>query len=240
MVRPAFYFCACPDAGLTKEHIEELIKTHPPKGGMSSTWQRHIYWGDEDLSQSFWKHLTVQGLFSTPVLLIVRNAQNLPAATWKNLSEAVASISSDTWLILCLEVPFEKKQAKIPAHITKLPCFDEAKKKGFIWQSAGLDAQAIKRHVQAKAKEHGLQFDPKALETFCSSTLPDATAIDGEIQKLVLLAPNGKVSLDMINIGAYSPESNIFSFISHIQAGNISRPKRRSGFIFPIFSLAHT
>ncbi len=243
MSRPVFYICACPDAGLIKEHIEDIVQAHPPKGG--GAWQRHVYWGDDDLAQSFWKHLTLQGLFSTPVLLIVRNAQNLPAATWKNLSEALEAIASDTWPIFCLEVPFEKGQAKIPAHINKLACINTAKSKGFFWQHAGLDAQGLKRHVLAKAKACGLQFDPKALDAFCSSTLPDATAIDGEIQKLMLLADQGQVSEDMINIGAYLPESNIFAFISCIQAGNISAAWREiyrgqkdiAGLLFPLLAL---
>ncbi len=243
MPRPGFYFCICPDAGLIKEHVEGLVQAHPPKGGGS--WQKHVYWGDDDLAQSFWKHLTLQGLFSTPVLLMVRNAQNLPAATWKNLSEALGTLSDDTWPIICLEVPFDKKQAKIPAHITKLPCFNAAKEKGFLWQSSGLDAQGIKRHVLARAKSYNLQFEPRALEAFCGSTLPDATAIDGEMQKLILLAHNGQVTEDMINIGAYLPESNIFAFISCIQAGNITAAwqeihrgqKDVAGLLFPFLAL---
>ncbi len=244
MPRPGFYFCACPDAGLIKAHIDELVQKYPLAQN-GTAWQQHIYWGDDDLPQSFWQHLTLQGLFSTPVLLMVRNAQNLPAATWKNLSEALTHLSDDTWPILCLEVPFEKKQAKIPAHITKLSCFDMAKKYGFIWQSAGLDAQGVKRFVQTRTKACGLQFEPAAFEAFCSSTLPDAVAIEGEIQKLVLLASDGKVGVDMINTASYVPESNIFNFISCIQAGNITAAWREiyrgqkdvAALLFPFLAL---
>ncbi len=223
MARPSFYFCACPDAGLTKAHIEDLIHVHPPSGaGLSSAWQRHVYWGDEELPQSFWKHLTIQGLFNTPILLIVRNAQNIPAATWKLLSKTLATSKDNTWLILCLEVGFEKKQAKIPAHISKLKCFEVAKKQGFFWQSSGLDSQDIKRYIQNRAKVCKLNFAPDALEAFCTSTLPDATAIEQELQKLILLTTDGNITLDMISTGAYIPDSNVFAFISFIQAGNIT------------------
>ncbi len=230
MPRPGFSFCICPDAGLIKGQIESLMQEYPPEassgglmgGSTNATWERHVYWGDDDLSQNFWNHLTIQGLFNTPIALIVRNAQNLPAATWKSLSSALATSSSTKWPIFCLEVPFDKKQAKIPAHITKLKCFSVAEQNGWAWRNGGLDAQGVKRFVQERAKQCGLNFEPNVLEALCASTPPDATAIENEIQKLALAAPQGKVSMDMINVGAYLPESNIFAFISCVQAGNIA------------------
>ncbi len=219
MSKPAFTFCVCPDAGLIKAHIEKLVGDYPADSG---TWERHVYWGDDGLSQNFWNNLTLQGLFNTPKILIVRNAQNLPAAIWKNLSSALASSSSSTWPIFCLEVSFEKKQAKVPAHIAKLKCFEVGDKNGWIWRNAGLDAQSTKRHIQERAKECGLQFEPHVLDALCASTPPDATAIENEIQKLILASKGQMVSMDMINVGAYLPESNVFSFISCIQAGNVA------------------
>ncbi len=220
MSKPAFTFCVCPDAGLTKAHIEKLVGDYPPDGG--SSWERHIYWGDDGLSQNFWNNLTIQGLFNTPKLLIVRNAHNLPAATWKDVSAALATSSSSIWPIFCLEVTFEKKIAKIPAHIMKLKCFEVSDKNGWVWRGAGLDGQGIKRFVQDRASAFGLQFEPHVLDALCASTPPDATAIENEIQKLKLASANAKVSMDMINVGAYLPESNVFSFISCIQSGNIA------------------
>ncbi len=219
MSKPAFTFCVCPDAGLTKAHIESLIAKYPANGG---NWERHIYWGDDGLAQNFWNNLTLQGLFNTPKLLIIRNAQNLPAAIWKNLSTALASSNSSIWPIFCLEVAFEKKQAKIPAHITKLKCFAIGDQNGWVWRNAGLDAQGVKRHITERAKQCGLQFEPHVLDALSASTPPDATAIENEIQKLRLASQGKPINMGMINVDAYLPESNIFAFISCIQAGNIA------------------
>ncbi len=219
MPRPAFSFCVSPDAGLIKARIESLVAEHLAD---ADKWERHVYWGDDDLGQSFWNNLTLQGLFNTPKLLIVRNAQNLPAATWKSLSASLASSSDSTWPILCLEVAFEKKQPKIPAHIAKLKCFSVGDGNGWVWRGAGLDVQGAKNYVQSRAKHYGLSFEPHVLDALCASTPPDATALENEIQKLILAAPEGRISMDMINVGAYLPESNIFAFISCIQSGNIA------------------
>ncbi len=238
MARPGFYFCICPDAGLIKKHIEQLQKDYPAHvsgnadgtmgGGLlgsapvQSQWQRHVYWGDEDLSAAFWEHLMLQGLFSHPRLLIVRNAQNISAARWKELSTALASPNPLTFLILCLEGAWEKGQPKLPAHIVKQKSLAFADKKGWIWRHGGLDIQGIKKYIQSKAQSLHLSFDPHALDALCACVPPDATAIDSELEKLHLASNDGRVSMDMVGSGTFIPESNIFSFMNQIYAGNLS------------------
>ena len=53
-------------------------------------WERHVYWGDEEPPQRFWEQLTLQGLFGAPRALIVRQANQWPAAVWKKISHALA------------------------------------------------------------------------------------------------------------------------------------------------------
>ncbi len=246
MSRPGFYFCICPDAGLMKNHIEQLQKdfpadvcgsadgSAPSMGGLSGMggmlgatapsphWERHVYWGDEDLSPAFWEHLMLQGLFAKPRLLIVRNAQNISAARWKEVSAALAQPNPLTWLILCLEGPWEKGQPKLPAHIVKQKSLAFADKKGWIWRHSGLDIQGIKKYIQGKAQSLSLSFDPHVLDALCACVPPDATAIDSELEKLHLAANDGRVSMDMVGSGGFIPESNIFSFMNQIYAGNLS------------------
>ncbi len=220
MARPPYLFCICPDAGLIKEHIDSIALEFAPSSG--GTWERHVFRGEEDLPQAFWTHLTVQGLFNTPKLIIIRNAQNLPIDTWKNLSDSISAVNENTWLIMCLEVVFDKNFPKIPATIQKVKCFEAAKKKNYIWLNSGLDTKQIKMYVQNRVKEYGLSFEGNAFEALCGSVPPDATAIENELQKLFLAANDKVIREDMINVGAYLPENDIFSFISHIQAGKIA------------------
>ncbi len=266
MIRPGFYFCICPDAGLIKKHIAHLQETYPAHvsgdaeggslgggllGGGSSAgqgavqWERHVYWGDEDLSQAFWEHLMLQGLFSTPRLIILRNAQNITAARWKELSAALSQPNPLTWLVICLEGSWEKGQPKLAAHIVKQKSLAFADKKGWVWRHSGLDIQGIKNYIKEKAQSLSLTFDPHALDALCASVPPDATAIDGEMQKLSLAAHDGRIHMDMVGSGSFIPESNIFSFMSQIYAGDISAAWREvyrsqndlDALLFPFLSL---
>ncbi len=239
MTRPGFYFCICPDAGLIKLHVEELLNKYPADAedtgkasGLLSgaspkkqVWQRQTYWGDEELPSSFWEALMLQGLFSTPKVLILRNAQNMAAAQFTELSTALATHNPLTWLILCLEVPFEKNKAKIAAHILKQKSFLFASKKNWIWQHFGLDNKSITGYVNHKASILGLSFEPNALNAFCAAVPKDATAIDKELEKLFLAAKGERIDMATVSMTgalAFVPESDIFSFMNHIYAGNIA------------------
>ena len=241
--RPGFYFCICPDTGLLREQIHALLTTHAPGG--SKDWERHVYWGDEELPQAFWEHLTLQGLFGVPRALILRNAQNVPAATWKKLSAALGTPNEKTWLLLCLEVGWEKGQPKIPNHIAKQRCLAFADKQGWVWRSAGLDERGLKNFLQQRARVLGLRFDQGALEALCASVPMDAAAAEAEMQKLALAANDNVITTDMTGSAGYVPESNIFSFIRFVQAGNVPAAWRElyrgqregDGLLFPFFAL---
>lgn len=130
--RPGFSFCICPDGKLLRQQVEELLGAHPDAGR-----ERHVFWGDDELPPKFWEILTLQGLFSTSRVLVMRNAHALTADVWKRLSAALSRPNPQTWPLFCLEVAWEKGQPKIPAHIAKLPCFTFADAKGWIWRSPG-------------------------------------------------------------------------------------------------------
>ncbi len=245
MTRPGFYFCICPDSGLIREHINQLAEQFAPAKG---AWERHVYWGDEDVGQAFWDHLTLQGLFQVPRLLILRNAHTLATAPWKALSSALQKPHAASFLIICLEGAWEKKQPKIPAAIVKQRCLAFAEKQGWVWRHPGFEGAPpmMKRHIQDKGKELGLTFEQGVLDTLMSAMPPDALSINTELQKIALAArmpqtdvstsfqteagsnagrhEEGRVSAalihDWLQTRNFVPESNIFSFISHIESGN--------------------
>ena len=72
--RPGFSFCICPDGKLLRQQVEELLGAHPDAGR-----ERHVFWGDDELPPKFWEILTLQGLFSTSRVLVMRNAPPLTA-----------------------------------------------------------------------------------------------------------------------------------------------------------------
>ena len=178
--RPGFSFCICPDGKLLRQQVEELLGAHPDAGR-----ERHVFWGDDELPPKFWEILTLQGLFSTSRVLVMRNAQALTADVWKRLSAALSRPNPQTWPLFCLEVAWEKGQPKIPAHIAKLPCFTFADAKGWIWRSPGLEPRSLRRHIQIRSKALGLDLEPGCVDILAETLLPDAAAVDAEVKRIM-------------------------------------------------------
>lgn len=240
--RHGFTFCICPDSRLLSEHIDALLQKYPPAGG--KTWERHTYRGDEELPPRFWEDLTQQGLFGTSRAIVVRCANAIPAAVWKNISSTLSSPNAQAWPIFCLEVAWEKGQPKVPAHIGKLKCLSFADSKKWVWRAPGLDERTLRSYVQNRAKVLGISFAPGAFESLCAALPPDATAIEPELQKLAVFQGT-PVTPEMTATGGYTPEFNIFGFITQLQNGNaaaaweqIARGKKNDdGLVFSFLGL---
>ena len=227
VVRPGFLFLVCPDGQLVRNRLERLLADMPPPRG---SWERHVYWGDEEPPPAFWERLTLQGLCAAPVALVVRQAQQWPAAVWKQLSRALSRPSKMSWPFFYLEGAWEKGQPKLPAHMLKLTCMSFAEKQGWVWNQEGLSEYTLKKHVSQRAGQLGLSFAPDALEQFCQSVPPDARAVESELGKLRLLcsaerernpAQQPLVTLSMLTTAAWSPEGNVFQCIRQMESGNL-------------------
>lgn len=212
-----------------RNYVDELLRSCPPKAtgmmgsGAEQSWDRQAYWGDEALPPIFWEKLTLQGLFATPNALVVRNAQNIPADTWKRLSSALATPNDLAWPIFCLEVGLERGKYKVPAHIQKLKCLSFADKKGWVWRSAGLDAKGMRSFIQHACRERGLQLAPQALEALMGAMPEDATAASNELDKIALACGDKNiVTKEMAQLINHTPNIDIFAFIKALQSGNAS------------------
>mgnify|MGYP002271145105 CR=1 FL=1 len=212
--RPGFSFCICPDGKLLRQQVEELLGAHPDAGR-----ERHVFWGDDELPPKFWEILTLQGLFSTSRVLVMRNAHALTADVWKRLSAALSRPNPQTWPLFCLEVAWEKGQPKIPAHIAKLPCFTFADAKGWIWRSPGLEPRSLRRHIQIRSKALGLDLEPGCVDILAETLLPDAAAVDAELSKLQLLAGGKPLTQEQARSVSPTTEFNVFAFLRQLQAG---------------------
>ena len=227
MARPGFSICVCPDSRLTKMHIDTMLAEYPPSGGGSllgssndSSWERHIYWGDEPLSPGFWDALTLQDLFASPRVIIVNNAQNILADVWKTLSTTLGTPRDNVWPIFCFAVGFERGQPKLPAHIAKLQCLVFASSNKWLWSSPGLDAKGRADFVRSDAKRLGLFFAQGVFETVIARLPFDAAIIANEMQKLDLAAGDSKlVTTEHAAILELEPEPDIFSIIRNLQHG---------------------
>ena len=219
MNHPAFTFLICPDSQLLRQEFEARVAAFPPPQGQ---WERHAYWADEPPPPTFWEDLQSQGgLFGASRVLFVHQAQQWPAAVWKDISKRLAQVSPFTWPFFALEVPFEKGKAKIPAHLAKLACMEFARKQQLVWENPGLTDKTIRTHLQQRARALGLAFEPTAMNQLAQAVLPDATAIENELQKLALLCPKGqKITPAMLDSGEWYPEENAFACLRALQSGN--------------------
>ena len=205
MPRPGFLFCISPDSSLIKEQVERLAAEFPPghavnNGGMlefsalgaqAPGWTRKVFWGDSNLDNDFWECLGMQNLFGSGTLILLRNAQALPAEIWKKLSIALGQANPAVWVILCLEVEFERGKPKIPAHISRLKAYEFARKQSWIWQNPGLDkAGVMQDYIREQAGKIGLKIPPLLLPELAELLPPDATAVKLELEKLNLLMHN--------------------------------------------------
>jgi len=242
MDRAGFSFCICPDGRLIREHVAAELAAYVPPGGV---WQRHVYWGDEELPSAFWDHLNQSSLFAMRRALVIRQANALPAVVWKRISSALASPKEHCWPFFCLEMAWEKGQAKVPAYIAKLKCLAHADSQGWVWRSAGLDDRTLRAFVQKEIQKRKLHCAPGALELLCAGLIPDASAVASELDKLELAAADGRVSAELAAQAAHVPAFDIFRFLRLVQGGKVRNAwtsvlharRANEGLLFPLLGL---
>ncbi|MDR2892153.1 MAG: DNA polymerase III subunit delta [Deltaproteobacteria bacterium] len=218
MSKPGFNILAGPDSVLLREHIDSLLLAHAPEAGKNQvkTWERHFFWGDEPLTP-FWEKLTLQGLFAEPRVVVLRNAQNLPAAELKKISAALGSVNQQIWPFICFEVEMEKGKAKLPAAAAKLQCLDFARKQGWYSEIPGLDPRSIKSFAAREAKRLELYLSPQDLESVSQYLPPDAGAIRLEMEKLALACPQNTLTPEALAMLEQREDMDIFSFLQGLQ-----------------------
>ncbi|MDL2315794.1 DNA polymerase III subunit delta [Desulfovibrio sp. OttesenSCG-928-A18] len=246
--RPPFSLLAGPDSRLVRLRLDALLGEHPPDAAASSgllptgadgagaSWQRFVFWGDDGLPPAFWEHLTLQGLFARPKALLIRNAEALPIAELRKVSEALLRLlprqggsasgqspspplpSPLIWPMLCFNCSFDKGKVKLAQHIAKLPCYLAAEKGGWLDLIPPLAGQALGVFIKNAAAQHGICLSREQLGYLLQALPPDAAAIDAEMARLALLADGeGKLPADLGQLGAQQPELGIFELLRAVQ-----------------------
>lgn len=240
MSRPQFNFIVCNDSRLLQDEIKTLQGKYQEN---SRKWQRKVFWADEFEQDSFWNSLRQQNLFSEPSLVILRHANELGAPFWKALSGVLAHPVQDVWLILCLEVDYEKGHFKVPAHIQKSSCYLHAAKEGWLREIPPLAGAGLRKYVEKIMKKANLELCQDTFEAFCEMVEPNAAAIENEARKFSLLRSAGLMEQDFLaNLGS-SVEAGIFQNVANLEKGDwkeiITQTSRidKSAFLFPLIAL---
>lgn len=208
-------FLICPDAELLHARIGELQEQYN-----AGDYEKKVYWADEELPQQFWDDLTLQTLFGSSKIVILRRAHKLKAAVWDNIDKTVGSLSNSSFLFMCLEGKWERKGPPVPAVLKKRKCWKFADKQKWTWQSAGLDEKTISGFVGKWAKKNGISIDRPVMTALTKALPRDARAARLELDKLELAAgPERTLFMEHIAFIAHSEEMDFFQFMRSMSEG---------------------
>ncbi len=214
-----FSIYICEDSALL------LDKLHADAKAATTPRQQYVFWADDGLSSAFWEHLTLQGLFAVPKLLIIRNAQNLTAETLRQLSPSLEKLAASSLVhpALCFEVNFEKGTPKIPAHIQRIPFYTLAEKNRWIITVHPLTQQNISSFIHTKALQLSLNLSSAQLAQLTQALPPDAAIIHSELAKLALMTDAENTLPDSaLREISHTKELGIFELTRNLQQGNSS------------------
>lgn len=244
MQEPGFYFCISKDVLLCKKHIEELLLTLP------EAWQNNLatftFWPDDLKDNKYFDALTLQSLSAEKKLVILRSAQSITAADWKRISTLLATPRSHVLPVFFLECLWEKASPKIPSFITKLKCFDFAKKQGWFYENIGINEKNIANYISKEANSQGLQLDKEVMQLLSQSAIFDALSIQMLLSQLSLFAQDGNITKDIVSqITAQAPELALFDLIKDMENGNTRKIWTRlslesdkgESFLFPLIAI---
>jgi DNA polymerase-3 subunit delta len=210
--RHGFTFCICPDGQLIKEYIHTLVTKQ------NENWKIKYFWADEEIPDSYWQNLTWTNLLGRPTGLVLRRVEHFKAEEWKKLHPILGRFRQGIWPFFCLEREWERGKPPIPAVLQRQSFWKVAEKKGWVWQSAGLDRKAMQQRVIKWAKVQGISM-AEHIQSVLIQALPlDAAALNNELEKLELLLADRKVlQTKDLHVLSFQPDLDIFAFIRALQ-----------------------
>lgn len=215
--RPGFSFLLCPDPELIRLEVENLVE----RFGAGRTFDRRVHWADEDLTDAFWRDLTIPDLMGVPRLVVVRRAHAFLKADWDKLTPALSSFSAQIWPVFCLESGPDKQGAmKPPAVLVKQKYWPVAEKRGWVWSSPGLTPAGMAAFVDGFAARHDLSI-PRPVRDALGDALPhDAVGARNELGKILLAAGEAREVLpEHVSLVSHQADMDVFAFISSILDG---------------------
>lgn len=217
MARPGFSFLFCPDPELIRLEVEKLVESHSDP----ASWNRRVYWGDEDLPGGFWQDMSIPDLMGSSRLVVVRRAHKFLKDTWEKLTDPLASFKPDIWPIFCLEgEPDKKGNPKIPAVLKKTKFWPVAEKRGWVWSSPGLTPHSMPDFVGDFARRRNISMSAAIARQLADSLPMDAVGATNELDKIALAASiSGEVLPEHLGLISHQADMDVFTFISSLLEG---------------------
>ncbi len=214
-----FSFVMSEDSSLLLKRAKEIQELFFSQKSLESA--RHTFWGDEGLSSDFWQMLTIVSLEPKADFFLIRKAEKLNADTWKKISETLATLREDAFLVFCIESDWEKKAPKIPAYISNQKCFTFSEKKNWNSRIPSLDMKSLPPYIQKGFRERGLTCHNSVIESLCSMLPPYASAVDNTLDQLALVTDTSEITNDdLSNLSSVGIDILLFDYIKYLENGN--------------------
>ncbi len=212
MSRPGFTFCICPDSELIRSYISKQLQARP------ETWKQKVFWGDEELTDSFWESFNLTDLFGECRAIVLRRANKLKTSDWKRFHFVLNKFRKSVWPFFCLEGEWEKGKPKIPAELKKQKFWKLAEKKGWIWQYPGIARQNLNKYLKDWAANRDIEISADVLAVAADILPLDAAHLKNELAKLELyVAEKKRIESRDLQVLALQPDMDIFSFLRSLQ-----------------------
>ncbi len=212
VTRPGFTFCFCPDSELLFEYIRSQLAS------TDQSWKIKQFWADEELTEGFWEALNWSGLLGDNLAVVLRRGEHLQTEDWNKLHPALGRFRSRVWPFFCLEREWSKGKPPVPAGLKKQKYWQVAQSKKWVWQSPGLNRDALRSRVQEWARQEGIAVDRKLLAVMVNILPLDGASLKNELDKLACLAGDrGELWTEDLAVLSFQADLDIFAFIRSLQ-----------------------
>jgi len=182
--RHGFRILVCPDAELLRRQVAQQAAP------LGKSCARKVFWADDEpFPPAYWTELTIQNLFATPTVLVLRRAETLKAEAWDKIDEALPRATATVLPVLCLEGAWKDgKTPAVPNFLPKRRFWQTATERGWIWQSPGLTEAELPKFLDQWAAGAGLSLEPAARRALVEALPRDALSAGLELDKIALAA----------------------------------------------------
>ena len=157
-------------------------------------------------------------MMSERQVVILKEAQTVDKARckWEELTPYIEHYSPRTVLIICYKYGSMDSRKQPVKAIEKIG--------GAVMKSPKLYDNQVEPWISAYAREQGIDIDIRAVQMLAVHLGADLQKIAGEMEKLKVAKPTGKIVADDIEkyVGI-SKEFNTFEFISALSTGNAAK-----------------
>ncbi len=211
-----------PDSTLLKKRMQELAQSFYE--GKNIKQKERIFWADEGLGSDFWEAFSSSALSLEPQcdFIVLRKADEMNAESWKKISDALANLREDAFVVLCIETEWEnyfgKLSLKLPLYITNQLCYAYAEKKGWLEKLKPHSIETFRSYIQSGIKKRSLTCEKEIVDILVTILPHNSSSAENALDQLALGVDNMHITKeDLSYIALNLDDLNAFSYIEKLE-----------------------